>query len=113
MAQLAKKPYPMRQFAVGDNFDEVHTAQKAELDKLQAAADKLKPGEIVGGLLRFPRGDGYALYVVVKDKPLTLQHVPFGDAWQVDHVTIRGLRRGDVEAQLESERRLKKLFAKR
>ena len=53
------------------------------------------------GIIRFHVGDGFAQYIVKSLAPLKLQHVNAGDAWQVDYVTIRGLRRADVEARME------------
>jgi len=59
-------------------------------------------GEVVGILLAFPVADGYAHYRVSKASPLTLQHVPYGDAWRISAAHIRGLRKADA---IESERR--------
>jgi len=59
-------------------------------------------GEVVGILLAFPVADGYAHYRVSKASPLTLQHVPYGDAWRIPAAHIRGLRKVDA---IESERR--------
>ncbi|MHB1795657.1 MAG: hypothetical protein ACYCPO_11885, partial [Acidobacteriaceae bacterium] len=42
---------------------------------------------------------------------LTLQHVSYGDAWQVDPALIRGLRRADVERMVEQHRRLQSIFS--
>jgi len=69
--------------------------------KLEEASDnRRKAGEVVGGLLYFPRADGHAIYCVVSEKPLKLFHVPYGDAWTADPATIRGLRLADVQARL-------------
>ena len=50
-------------------------------------------------IMHFPIADGQALYKVVKENPLTLQHIPEGDAWQVSDALIRGLRYSDLEDQ--------------
>jgi len=95
MARLAKRSYPG--FA-SDRFTiEAYTEQERLLLDLQAASDHLPPGVIVGRLVYFPWADGHAIYIVTKDKPLTLQHVPYGDAWEVPYTYIRGLRRSDIE----------------
>jgi hypothetical protein len=107
MAKLAKHAYPLyqRQGYSREDF----AKEAAALDELQARSDALPEGEVVGALLRFPRADGYAFYVVTKDKPLTMAHVPFGDAWQVEPALIRGLVRGDVIEYLRRQRSWKSL----
>ncbi len=60
---------------------------EAQLRALETAASALPEGEVVGALLCFPRGDGSAIYRVSSAKTLTLQHVPFGDAWTYPGVT--------------------------
>jgi len=99
-----------------DKYDEDKwkAAMKAEndaVDQLAAASAALPEGEVVGGLLHFPIGDGRALYVVVKAKPLQLKHVPAHDAYQASPLTIRGLRLADVQRMLDQDRRMAKLFA--
>ena len=63
-------------------------------------------GEVVGLVLMFPAADGHAVYRVSKASPLTLQHVPFGDAWRVPPAHIRGLRRQDILAVERARRAL-------
>ncbi len=36
---------------------------------------------------------------MIKENPLTLQHIPEGDAYEVPHALIRGLRYSDLENQ--------------
>jgi hypothetical protein len=105
MAQLANKPCPGDWSFEGDDWYERHGKQ---FKALHEAAQKVDPaGSLVGALVEFPWADGSAIYRVSKDKPLILQHVPVFDAWQVPYTQIRGLRRADVIAQVESSRRLK------
>jgi len=112
MAQLDKHPAPGDfSFRPDEPFDAYFNRTSAEFKKLSDVSDNLKPGEIVGAILRFPCADGYAVYRVSKEKPLTLQHVPFGDAWQVDPALVRGLRRADVERMVEQHRRLQSIFS--
>lgn len=88
-------------------------ARKAESVRLQELIERsanLPEGEVVGALLRWQRGDGYAFYVVTKARPLTVKLVPTGDAWQVEAALIRGLTRADVLEQLASARALASIF---
>jgi hypothetical protein len=51
---------------------------------------------LTGFLAGFGVGDGYASYVVLKEKPLTLGWLPGGDNWQLQDYELRGLRRDDL-----------------
>lgn len=75
-----------------------------KFDKLQERSDSLSGGEIVGAVLRWSRGDGYAYYLVTNDSPPTLRHISFGDEWRVEPALIRGLRKQDILDMLESYR---------
>lgn len=72
-------------------------------------SDSLPSGEVVGGLLRWQVGDGYAIYRVVREKPLTVEHIPI--SYTADPALIRGLRLSDVRWMLEQRRTLKRLFS--
>ena len=112
MAQLDKNPAPGDfSYRPDEPFDVYYNRTSAEYKKLTDVSDNLKPGEIVGAILQFPAADSYALYRVSKERPLTVQHIPFGDAWQVDAALIRGLRRVDIERKIEQNRRLRSLFS--
>jgi hypothetical protein len=80
------------------------------LEQVYEKSASLKPGEVVGALLQWQRGDGYAFYRVVKARPLTVQHVPYGDGWRVEQALIRGLKTQDVLDQLAQRRRHSALF---
>lgn len=54
-------------------------------------------------IMSFPIADGKAMYKVVKEQPLTLQHIPFGDAYEVHPALIKGLDYRDLEAHREME----------
>ena len=79
------------------------------VEKIQREAREKKEGDVVGTIMRYPRADGYAQYLVVSQKPLMLQHLEIMDAWHADYTSIRGTRIDDVRAQVERN----KLFAKR
>ena len=86
--------------------------QKALFDALKLVSDKVNIRKtIVNCLVRYPYADGYAHYLVIKEKPLTLEHVPYGDAWQLEDYAIRGLTLADVRQQIKNRRTLDKLFA--
>ena len=81
-------------------------------EKLLAASEALPTGQLVGRLLRLGRGDGYAWYIITSEKPLTLQWVPYSDAWQIEGALIRGLRIADVQAMVRREQAISELFRK-
>lgn len=104
MARLASTPVP--------GFDD-YRAQTAAFEKLQKASDALPDDQIVGGVLHFQIADGYASYLVTKESPLTVQLIPYMDAYQVSDILIRGLRKQDVVEMLAREKRLRAMFAKK
>lgn len=113
MARLNPTPYPGFEQEPGETFDACLKRTTALLGQLQATSDALPEGAIVGGLLDFPRGDGKAFYLVTSAKPLTLQHVPFGDAYRVDPVTGRTLQVLDVQERLGQRRKMRALFGRK
>ncbi len=80
------------------------------LSAVQKAARAVNKGDLVGEILRWQRADGYAQYMVVSQKPLTLAHLVIGDAWQVEAALIRGLRLTDVREMVRRQRGMKELF---
>lgn len=98
MAKLLAKPYPGEfGFRPGETSAE-YFSRTGELEKAI-------PWDRV---MTFPVADGRACYLVVSEKPFTLQHIPVGDAWQIDYAHIRGLRLEDWRRQ----RQFKSLFAR-
>ena len=106
-------PSPVAGFAqkYGESFDAYMKREQAQLDALIAASDKVPTGSYEGCVIHFPVADGRAYYLVKSAKPVVLQHIPYGDRYQVDAATIRGLRLGDVEAMVRRERALTRIFA--
>lgn len=100
MARLAK-PYKFPKFDVS-NFEDYEKKSDEAFDAM---------GE--NNLVRFPAGDGYAFYFIKSRKPLVLQHVPYGDAWQLPAAYIRGLTLRDVDAMIYREQALRELFGSR
>jgi hypothetical protein len=103
MAQLSKKVYPGFERREGEDFRACNERQVQLFNELMAAALVQPDTQVLGGIVKFHVGDGYAMYVVIKEKPLTLQLLPFGDAYQADPALIRGLRRVDIEALIQRE----------
>lgn len=95
-----------------DSFREYYNAEEKEVSKMFDRSEQLdhKNGEIIGAILKWQRADGYALYQVVNDDPLTVVHLNCGDAWRVEPALIRGLRKQDVIHQLKRQAGLRKLL---
>lgn len=76
-------------------------------------------GPLTGEVVSFPRADGYAQYMVVDPPPKTrgaatsLIHLPLGDAWHIPEAHARGLRKSDIVAMVERDRKMAELFANR
>ena len=77
---------------------------------LSKTSSELGTGVVVGAMLRFPVADGYAHYVVTKERPLTVQHVPYLDGYQISNAHIRGLKKQDVLLQIQRDKALKRIF---
>jgi hypothetical protein len=84
--------------------------QDAQIDAIYAAQPEPDGLTLVGACLRFLRGDGFALYVVVKDRPLTVSRVPFGDNRSADECTIRGINAEYVRQELVRQKAMKSLM---
>lgn len=90
--------------------------QRAYEEAVQQAAEEARAkakGDLVGETLQFGVADGYAVYMVVKQKPLTFRHVNWLDGYRVHAALIRGLRVTDVRKQIEAERRMRELFSRK
>jgi len=59
------------------------------------------PTDFSGLIWQESVADGYALYRVESTKPLTLVHLPHGDAYRVHPATIRGLTLNDLKLQIK------------
>ena len=110
MAKLHSKSYAFKSAHAPYSAESVDE-QVAELNRLEAQAGKLADGEIKGAILSFPVADGKALYLVTSDKPLTLQHLPFFDAYAIPEAHVRGLNKADVLHLVALANRWRKLFA--
>lgn len=111
MAQLVDSPEAQRMRVAGANFQQTMDNQSKVLDEIRKKAEALPDGEVVGGLLSYPVADGSALYLVVKEKPLQVSHLPFADAYGVHPAMIRGLNLADVRTQIAQNKRFAAMFA--
>ena len=102
MAKLDRTPCPGFQKKPGEDFDRWHERTKGLMEQMEDISARKDPTTTVlkDAVVRFQVADGYAVYVVTQDDPLTLQHVPFMDGYQADAATIRGVNRSTVRDQL-------------
>jgi hypothetical protein len=105
-------------FSAPEGFDppafNMDTWQRDEQDYLVRLSDRCKmngTSDLLGETIQFPRGDGYAVYMVWNTRPLELIHVAIGDAWQVEDALIRGLRVSDIQRQVDRAAAMRALFA--
>lgn len=108
-----KRPQVGRAPDADDDFQAQHDAETAKVNEMTERSDNLPPGEIVGAMLQFPIADGYAVYVVTKARPLTLQHVNYCDGYSIPGAHVRGITKADVLAQIERRKKMAALFARR
>jgi len=100
MAQLIPTSKEVLAAADWSPQEDIHDAMKREQAFMDTLHQRRQPNSLINAVIHFPYADSHAQYLVVKDKPLRLMHLPFGDAWQVSAATIRGLRLGDVESMV-------------
>lgn len=84
----------------------LHKAEEAYLKKLAdwCHANTDSKSDLIGEVVSFQRYDGYARYMVYRTKPLSLIHIPFGDAYAIEEFAARGLRVADIEKMVQWER---------
>lgn len=95
MAQLTKSVIIEPNWSLRVN--EMEADEQRKLKAASISAREKADGDLVGKLLSWVRGDGHAVYMVIKQHPLTLAHVEIGDGYGVEPETIRGLRLVDAE----------------
>jgi hypothetical protein len=92
------------------------TWQEKEAAYIASLADLAKmngTNPLLGEVVRWQRGDGFAEYMVWQTKPLQLIHLGLGDAWQVEDVLIRGLRLADIRGMVDRDKRMREFFARK
>lgn len=112
MARLERTSYPGFQRKDGETHERWDERTQGLLDDLEKASSKKDPrvNPLAGALVRFQVADGYAFYVVTREEPLTLQHVPFLDGYQANEATVRGVNKNTVRTQLLQQRSLAEMF---
>lgn len=81
------------------------------LGKLRDYVKSRHKGKAVGRLLPVcPVGDGTALYMVAREKPLLLIHIPIGDAWMAPAAVISELDITGVYNRLDLGKPAKRLL---
>jgi hypothetical protein len=109
MAKLDPEPVPGFAWNI-EGGRQYFERTKKKLQELIDKASQLRDQQVVGAVLRFPIADGYAFYLVTKERPLTLKHIPVGDAWEIPDAHMRGLTKKDILLHAKRERRLAELF---
>ena len=95
------------------DFEKEEARAEAWLLALSAYCREHGNGATAGKEVSVGRGDGYARYMVFKEKPLQLIHIPLFDAWRADAIWERGLRLKDVRENIAGREGIKALFAKK
>lgn len=109
MAKLHPSDLEWPAYDENNPIDSAKREDKA-LAKLQKRSDSLPEGTVKGALLAFGVADGAAYYVVLIESPLTIQHVPFCDAYHIPYAHVRGLRKADILSNLRYDREMKALI---
>jgi hypothetical protein len=94
---------PKLQFGSRSDYEKQTQAYE---DAVVNAAKRMSSSRIAGEIIRFPVGDGYARYVVVK--PTELIHLATGDAWHFQY--IGNLKGKDVTEKVKAQKQLEALF---
>lgn len=87
-------------------------AESDWIELVQFEARLNSTGELVGEVISFGIADGYAQYVVWKQKPLQLIHLAVGDAWQIPEAHGRGINLTDVRAMVQRDKSMAEIFGK-
>jgi hypothetical protein len=118
MAKLSPTPHRPTDPTVKFDDYSIEGFRKADayVQKLQEASDAKDPDDpnfdIKGVVLCFPAGDGHAVYIVNKARPLTLEHIPVGDAWRAypEGTIMRGLTPSSIIEDLRREKAFRAAF---
>lgn len=114
MATLVKTPnIPQPDLSLDNIHNYFNDCDKYKEQVAALAKEQNGDDPLIGEVVRWQRGDGYAEYLVWNAEPLELVHLPLGDAWTVEAPLIRGLIREDIEAEVEREKALTELFGRR
>jgi hypothetical protein len=95
----------------GESIDAIFAPEREWEETVKAWCREFGKGELAGEEWRYPRGDGYARYVVYTEKPLALIHLTTGDAWSIDEITRKGLNLTDLRKYISGQKRIAALFS--
>jgi len=109
VARAAKGSYRLPELVFNGSWRE--SEHEKAFQALMEASDAIDPhgDNLEGAIWRMPVADSYAHYLVVKNYPLTLQHIDYSDAWSVPTYVLRGLTRADVVDHLLAQRAWQRL----
>lgn len=82
--------------------DEYWLRAGALIEELTKKSWRATESDPTGFLMEFPVDDGFASYVVVAVRPLTLQHVDVMNGYRMPEAHIRGLTLSDVRRAIRS-----------
>lgn len=111
-APPAELPVPVVDYKNYD-FEKEEAAEEAWVEKLANYCRTHGNGALAGKEIRHQVADGYARYMVLKEKPFQMIHLPLGDCYDAGAIWERGIRLTDARKMVEREERLAELFAKR
>lgn len=94
------------------DWEAITQAESDYVEELSEAARKKfkSPNPLIGKMIQFGVGDGYAVYVVWRLRPLQLVHVPIGDKWHFQYAHL--LTVAEVRKLVESQERLAEIFGR-
>jgi hypothetical protein len=89
----------------GDDYQ-----QKTEeyVEKIKAEARKRSKGAYVGKEVRFQVADGYAVYVIASEKPMSLIHLDIYDGYQEQYV--HRLTARDIKEEVDRRERFEAIW---
>ena len=94
------------------DFKKRRAEEEAHCEQLKAWLVKAGyTGKRTGDILRVPRGDGYAQYMLADGRKSCLIHLPYGDAW--DSPDVQFLPKAEVLRRIDGEKKLASIFARK
>ncbi len=96
----------------GNRGASLDRSEKAMQRLLKESHKALAEGKSVGLIYQHPCGNGYAYYRVAKEKPFTVEHIPYLDAYRLPDPHERGLDIKDVRGNCRKRNAMKLLFSK-
>lgn len=95
------------------DLDSYLEASYASLNDLRYQAYLMPAGKLIGGVVRFQVPDGYAWYIITREKPLTLCWIPCAYELKATMADIHCFDQKDAVAAVTRERLMVRLSEKR